>query len=210
MVVLIKYNAKLIFSYNALAACLLAALSPFFFRFSNMQFETLAKMGELYLSLTGPLLFIYLGRFEEHMNSWELVYTKRISYLVLHLGRMVGLLCFNACIIFVPLSVVYVNSRALKFGEGFWGIVFSAWFLGLLGLTAVELFENQKVGYILTLGYYLFETSTKGKYHEAVQIFGYVQGNYQSKRNVLLLCIFLIIFQMLVIKRRVLYKLWKH
>lgn len=203
MFAFIKYNAKIILSYNAVAACMLALLAPIFFRFSNMQFDTLAKMGELYLSLTGPLLFIHLGRFEENMNTWEFVYSKRVSYLKLQLGRIFGLLSLNAFVIFLPLSVAYIRSKELNFGEGFWGIVISAWFLGLLGMLTVEEFGNNKAGYIITLGYYFFETSTKGRYNEAFQVFGYTQGNYQSKINVLFLCIIFIILQMAAIKRRV-------
>ena len=69
-------------------------------------------------------------------------------------------------------------------------------------MLSVELTGSQKVGYIVAIGYYFFETSTKGGFNDAFQVFGYVQGNYHSKENVVLLCIVLVIVQLLSIKRR--------
>jgi hypothetical protein len=202
MITYLKYNSKLILSYNVLASCVFAALSPILFRYRDMQFQDLAKLGELYLSLTGVFLFIPIGRLEEYRNTWELVYSKSTSFINLQLGRILMLLCVNAAILFVPLSVVYMKSPELRFGTGFWGIVISAWFLGLLGLLIVELTGNHKIGFLVTIGYYYFETSTKGSYNHGFQVFGYLQNNVESKKYVFLLCIVMIALQLLILRRR--------
>lgn len=196
---LVKYNIKLIFSYNALAAAVYICLSPLFFDFRNMDFLTLAKMGELYLSLSGIILFVSLGNFEVSKYTWEFVYIQPISYMKICLGRLLAIMTFNAFLILIPLSCVYLNSDFLKFFEGYCGIVVTAWFLGLLGLLISEIFQDYKIAYIVTLAYYFIETATKelfGKF----QVFGYIHGNINSKYGVFLFCFIMIVIYLLLVK----------
>lgn len=206
MFTLLKYNTKIILSYNAIAACIYVLLTPLFFNLYNMRFIDLAKMGELYLSITGVLLFNRLSRIEEYYNTWELVYCRPTSFILIHLGRILETILLNVLIISFPLIFAYINSKELKFGEGFWGLNVSSWFLGLLGMLIVEITRNYKAGYLVGIGYYFFETSIKDKFMEDVQVFGYIHENFKSKIYVFAICIIFIILQLVLIMNRLVRK----
>lgn len=199
---LLKYNTKLVISYNVIAACIYSALTPLFFQLDNMQFQDLAKMGELYLSLTGVFLFNRIARLEEYYNTWELVYSRCTSFLWLHLGRIIELMLINSIIISFPLIYAYINSKDIRFGQGYWGIILSSFFLGLLGMLVIEITNNNKAGYLAGIGYYFFETSTRVKLFGFFQVFGYIHNNIRSKIYLFIICILLIIMQLFCIKLR--------
>lgn len=200
MLKLLKYNTKLIFSYNVIASLILAILTFLFFNMSNSDFINLAKMGELYLSFSGMFLFVYLAGFEENRETNELVYSREISYIIICLIRIIEILFVNIIILLIPISIVYLNSNILKFGQGFLGIVISSWFLGLFSMFIAELTQNHRIGYLIGFIYYFFETSTKGIYNRKFQVFGYSYGNFSSKINVFILCILMIILELLIIQ----------
>lgn len=198
---IIKYNLKLIFSYNVIAAFLLVCMSPVFFQLSNMDFISLAKMGELYLSLTGIFLFISLGNLEGNKYTWEFVYIQQVSYTVICLGRLLAMMLMNAILIFLPLTYVYLRSESIKFFDGYLGFIASAWFLGLLGLLVAEIFRDFKVAYIITLGYYFIATSTMNPL-KRIQVFRNVHGNMDIKYGVYLSCMVMIIVYLVLVKMK--------
>lgn len=198
---MIKYNLKLIFSYNVIAAFFLVCMSPVFFQLSNMDFISLAKMGELYLSLTGIFLFISLGNLEGNKSTWEFVYIQQVSYTVICLGRLLAIMLMNAILVLLPLAYVYLRSESIRFFDGYLGFIASAWFLGLLGLLVAEIFRDFKVAYIITLGYYFIATSTKNVV-KGLQVFSYVHGNIDIKYGVYLSCMVMIIIYLVLVKMK--------
>lgn len=198
---LIKYNIKLIFSYNMLAACILICMTPIFFQLSNMNFSSFIKMGELYLSLSGIFLFISLGCLEIYKNTWEFVYIQKISYIKICLVRVLLMMLFNAILILIPVTYVYLKSDYLQFPNTYFGFVVTAWFLGLLGLLITEISLDYKAGYIVTLAYYFIETSTKGIFKK-FQVFGYLHNIAHTKEQVFLCCLVIIILYLIVIKEK--------
>jgi hypothetical protein len=166
-----------------------------------MDFISLAKMGELYLSLTGIFLFISLGNLEGNKSTWEFVYIQQVSYTVICLGRLLVMMLMNAILVFLPLAYVYSRSESIRFFDGYLGFVASAWFLGLLGLLVAEIFRDLRVAYIITLGYYFIATSTKNVV-KGLQVFSYVHGNMDIKYTVYLSCMVMILIYLVLVKMK--------
>lgn len=164
-----------------------------------MDFSSLVKMGELYLSLSGIILFISLGNVEVHKYTWEFVYMQQISYVRICLGRLLTIMIFNSILILLPVAFAYVKSDYIKFFDGYFGFVVTAWFLGLLGLLIAEVFRDYRVAYIVTLVYYFIATSTKD-FLKGFQVFGYTHGNMDSKYVIFLCCLVMVVLYSIVIK----------
>lgn len=196
---LIKYNTKLIFSYNAIAAFLFVCMSPVFFQIKDMEFSDLAKMGELYLPLSGIILFISLGNLEVHKYTWEFVYMRQIPYVNICAGRLISVMIFNAILILVPVTYAYTKSDYIRFFDGYCGFVVTAWFLGLLGLLTAEVFRDYKVAYVVTLAYYFVATSSK-QIFKGFQVFGYIHGSMNSKNGVFACCLVMAALYLFVVK----------
>lgn len=181
-ITVLLFNIRICFSYNILMSVIYIVFAAFFFQLKDMQYKELVKMGELYLPLNGIFLFVYIGGIESHTGTWEMVCCRKFKFLYIHMIRIVFLAGVNMLSIFTLLSYVWLNSNYLRFGEAFWGIYINSLFLGILGMMLVDLSNDYRVGYIVSLGYYLIATMyLSGVLNGYFQLTGYSNNQIESK-----------------------------
>lgn len=77
---MIKYNLKIILSFNILAAVVFALLTPVIFSLRLLDSMAISKIAELYLSITGIILIPYLASIEDRNNIKEVIYSRKASH----------------------------------------------------------------------------------------------------------------------------------
>lgn len=187
------YNMRLCLSYNVLMAVLFLLSSLLFFHFKDMDIATYLKMGETYLPLTGMLLFVYIGRLEEHIGSWEMVCAKNTKYVYLHIFRFLFLALLQLFLFSALILVVWIHVPDIRPWDYFWGIYIGALFVGTLGMVLADISGNYSVGYVVSLGYYVLGITLGRKFLDGyLQLTGYRNQQPKSKYVLLGLTIFFI------------------
>lgn len=194
----VKYNLKLFFNLNVVTAFVLILLAPVLFSFELIVKEDMAKVGELYLSLIGIVLFPFLPIMEERAGCQEVVYVKKLNHRWIYSLRV---------FMIMVLSFLFILSVMLfaKFQGGdfpFWSMVFGVWisalFFGMLGLTVANLTRNLTAAYLIPFAYFSFEFMTKGKYTKDFFVLSLLKDSFTEKYWILLLVVIMVIFNLII------------
>jgi hypothetical protein len=198
----IKYNIKILFGLNLLAAIALVVLTPFFFSLKLLSPIEMAKVGELYLSIVGILLFPFLINIEERDNVYELIIIKRTPHVYIFILRLIIFTLITLLMFQGIASLAEFQGSSFITFEFTSGVGISALFLGMIGITVVNLTNELSAGYLSSFAYFVFEWFTKGKYTKDFYLQSLLIGSFNEKYNILALSIVLVIVNLIIINKK--------
>lgn len=178
---LIWYNSKILLDWNALAAFALFLLTPFIFSFNLLSYKEIAKVTELYLSISGILLFAYIGSIENREFATELVNVRKVSHWRVVLLRFVIVLLSVIAMILVLLAFAMWKGSIFPYWEVVAGTVITIMYLGSIAFTIGNFTNQLSSGYIIAFAYYLLEYTTKGRYTGSMYLFSLLKLNFTPK-----------------------------
>ncbi|WP_141432933.1 hypothetical protein [Bacillus sp. 03113] len=181
------YNLKLIPKVNILACVLIVPLSSFLFSFKMLNFQEMADIGELIISLCGLVLLPSLCFPEKNKGTKETVYAKKMPLVWPELTRLVMgiLLVFLSIVLFVYLA--YLQGSSFSFYKIILGVFTTALSLGIIGYSVGIFTENLSLSYLLPFSWYMLELFTRGKYTKEVYLFSLRTGDLIEGKYILLL-----------------------
>ncbi|MFZ5354688.1 MAG: hypothetical protein ACOZCL_18450 [Bacillota bacterium] len=196
------YNAKLLLNLNTAAAAVLALLVPFIFSFTLLQERELARITELYFSITGIALYSHIASLEWNDNIKEAVYIRKTAYVSIIVLRFVITMLIS--LLLTGAVLLYAQAQGAEFDmmRMLWGTWISSLFLGSLAFTVINLTGQLPAGYMLSFAYYLFEYMTKGKHTGIFYLFSLTKGEFYCKYNLLMLTAGLLAVSLVYIKRK--------
>ena len=200
---LVYYNLKLINNINVLAAIsFLIVLSLM----SNMRFLTYteaARLGETYVSIIGIIIFPYLCTIEFNQNIKETIFTKKTSFAKIVFIRVIYMIVFMILCISVITAIQLFNCSNFKAIELIAGISITTFFLGMVGITASNLFKNEILGYMAAFMYYFFELFDRGRHTKDLYLFSLMKGSFSyGKYYILSISLILLAVNLVIIHRK--------
>lgn len=187
-----KYNARLLLNLNTAAAVLLMALTPFIFSFAFLGYQEVAKLSELYFSITGILLFATLSSIENQEQAKELVHVRSLPQWVIQGIRILLMLLLGAAMTLMILVYAKLKGANFPLWELASGAAITVLYLGSITYTAVNLTNQVSTGYIISFAYYLMEYSTKGKYTGELYLFSLLKMDMTPKYYLLTVSVLLL------------------
>lgn len=181
ILMMVWYNVKILLDWNIAAAFGLALLAPFIFSYDLLQYYEIAKVSELYFSITGIILFAYIGNIENQECATELVNVRTVPHVLMLLLRK---LLVTLLILSLLISILmYAKLRGCSFPlwEITAGVLITAIFLGSIAYTLTNLTNKISSGYIAAFAYYLMEYATKGKYTGDFYLFSLMRMDFVPK-----------------------------
>lgn len=166
---LVCYQARLIWHVNIWLAPLIALLLPVVFflpDFAQVEERVLwaLRIAETFVPFVGILICANLISQEWENHMADLWLTKSFSRGDLLLSRLavgVGITTLVVLVIIAQLSLTYVP---LNLGEALLVTLPPTLFLGMLGMTIGLILRNSAAAFIIPIGYWLFEVTTRGNY----------------------------------------------
>lgn len=197
------YNLKLIFNLNVLVAAAFLVVISFMMNLRFLNYKEAAQIGETYVSVIGIILFPYLCTLEYNKNIKETIFTKKTSFTKVVFIRILFMVLFTILCTSVITGIEIYNSSNFKAAEIIAGTCITAFFLGMIGFTVSNIFENEVLGYMAAFCYYAFELFDKGKHTKDLFLFSLVNGSFSSgKYWILLISFILLIINLLIIHRK--------
>jgi hypothetical protein len=178
---LIWYNIKISLDWNVAAAFALMLLAPFIFSFDLLEYKEVAKVSELYFSITGIILFAYIGNIENQEHTNELVNVRALPHVLVLLIRILLVTLFILLMLTSILSFAKLRDSVFPLWEMTAGAFISAAFLGSIAYTLTNLTNQVSSGYIMAFAYYLMEYTTKGKYTGSFYLFSLMKQDFAPK-----------------------------
>ncbi len=180
------YNLKLLPWIN-LVICILSILAiQIFFSLKRVDFNVMANIGELFVSLTGIILLPGLAFVEENSDAKEIIFSKAVSPVVPSVIRMVysTILLLLCVLIFVETAVI----QGSVFDEFaiITGVFISALVLGSSGYITGCITGNIALAYLIPFAWYGFEFFTRGKHTGNFYLFSLQKGYLADEKWVLL------------------------
>lgn len=199
---MIKYNLKIIMSFNIIIAAVFALLAPVIFSLKFLDFRAIANIAEFYLSITGIILIPCLANIEDRNNIKEVVFSRETSHALVTGIRLAAVML----LMFIIIMTVLISAKLQGSNFSIWYIGFGTWisaaFLGMLGFTVANLSSNISAAYLISFSYYVMEFFTSGKYTKDLYLFSLTKGYFQNGKYILLVFVILmIIFNLLAANR---------
>ncbi|QAA32555.1 hypothetical protein [Clostridium manihotivorum] len=198
----VKYNIKVSLNLNVAVALVFVLFLPFIFSFKLIDAFSMAKISELFISITGIILFPYLSSLDEVDNIGEVTSTKRIPYIYAFSTRLIFVVLFNLLLIIFATTIAKIQGADFPQLKFTFSILVTCLTLGLIGLTAALLTHSIAAGYLLPFSYYAFEFSTKGQYTKNFYLFSLLKNSYTEKFHLLALLLILICINIMLILRK--------
>ncbi len=195
------YSIKLLINKNLAAALILVCALLFFTDLNNLPAVGLALIGERYLSVIGILLITQISCLKGEKSAVEVSEARRYPQLLLFLQRL--LLVTFVIVLVVNGFMIAAKLQNSMFGyrQMTWGIVITASFLGLFGLTVSSLTGNIVSGYLASFSYLIFEMLSGGKYTKSFYLLSLLKNSFEEKYHILVLIGCLLIINILYIKK---------
>lgn len=199
----IKYNIKLLFNLNSLAAILYVILVLMISSIRLLDYKALAVIGEQYFSIIGIILVPYLLTIEDKDNIKEVICCRKTAYANTIFLRIFIVMFSMLLIIFSIMIYAKLQGCSFKLWELTLGTWITAAFLGMIGFTVANLSHNISAAYLVSFGYYFIEYVTKGKYTKDLYLFSLTKGILSNGKLIILLITFtLMIVNLLIINKR--------
>jgi hypothetical protein len=198
----IKYNIKILFGINIVAAIIFVAATPVFYSLSLLDAKEIARLGELYLSIIGIILFTYLPGLEEANNTKELVYAKTRSVISTFAIRFLLICILTLLLILAMAMIIQFNGGNFNLMQFTFGITVTAVFLGVIGLTIANYTNEASAGYLVAFAYFIFEWITRGKYTGDFYLNSLLNFSFAEKYRLLAIAIGLILINIMKLCKR--------
>ncbi len=172
-----------------------------FVSFRNLEEAQTAKVMEMYVALTGILLFTPLFMAEQDKEIWDLEKSRQTPMWVVYMLRLLtALLVFTAVIASFILFMVQGNS-SFDAGRLFWGSFCEILFLGSIGFFVSAITNQVVIGYMLAFIYYACNIGG-GKVFDKLALFQMMKGEYGSWIYWISGAVFLLVSGMLLRERK--------
>ena len=176
-----KTQVKLTLRMNLLLALTVLFITPVIFGINNLDNTASAFVLERFVSLTGIIMLTPVFLPEQDKNIAELVESKYTSPIVIYITRLV-LAAFSLLILISGFIIIMVlmscEFDVFKFTVGTFS---TAFFLGALGFIAYAISDNIVAGYLLSLGYYVFNMFSSSEQLKNIYLFTLGQNGFTEK-----------------------------
>ena len=142
------------------AAAVLTATVPIVFSLTALSAPLSAQPLEMYLSLTGVILFSPLFLPEQSEEIRDAVRVRRISYLTV-CGLRLIYLCAALLLMYGVIAALLAAGECVFTAETLSGGIFTALFLGGIGLLGSAVSGNAVIGYMASMLYYVINYTLK-------------------------------------------------
>ncbi len=190
-----KINLKHNFLMHFIAAVIIALLTAVVFSISQLDKNMSAQPIEMMLSFIGIILITPLLLPEQNENIYDVVTSKRTSYIFVCIIRLIYSVMSIMLIIGIFITIMYLGGCDVTMLHFFGGII-TALFLGSLGLAAYGFSRNISVAYMAPVLYYIANMAGKDKLGNFF-IFSMTKGSFSEKYYLLALSFLFIIVTML-------------
>lgn len=200
---LVYYNLRLINNINVLAAIGFLILLSLMANMRFLTYTEAARIGETYVSIIGIIVFPYLCTIEFNQNIKESIFTKKTSFAKIIFIRIIYMMIFIIFCTSIITAIQILEGSNFKAIELIAGVSISTFFLGMIGLTASNIFENEILGYMIAFMYYFFELFDGGKHTKDLYLFSLVKGTFSyGKYCILLISLVLLSINLVVLYRK--------
>lgn len=199
---LTRYNFKILLNINVAAAFAYILITPAVLSYRYLNFYDMAKIGENYCALVGIILFVYLGNFEDANDLNGITYTRSTKHINIFLLRLIMMTTLTVLLIGLPILFARLHGGNFDSTRILFGVLISALFLGMLGLTVSNITNNMVAGYMVSFGYYIFEFITKGKYTGDFYLMSLLKNSFSEKIHILWIIGAMIIINIIIEYKR--------
>lgn len=202
---IIRKNFWINLGPNALMALPLLLLTPILFGINDLDSTASSKVLEQFVALIGIILITPIFRPEQQKDLREVVEAKYTSqtgiYLVRILTAMLMVLFFITCMV----AVMKVNNCSFQVKDIIFGTLCTSLFLGVMGLFICAVSDQMILGYMIPMGYFIFNLFTADKYVQKFYLFSMTRGRMEEKYWLLSAVTFMLLGTIVIkwIQRRV-------
>lgn len=176
---IVKINLRHNFLQHLFAAIGIVILTPVIFETSSLDGKLAAQPLEMFLCLSGAILFTPIFLPEQDENIRDLIRSKRTNYLAVCAVRF----AYSAVVLAAIIGGFTFFMRACESAVGwqhFFGAFVTALFLGALGFLGAGISGNVTVGYMVAMIYYIANFTLKEKLGN-FYLFSMSSGNGDGK-----------------------------
>lgn len=200
---LVYYNLKLIGNLNTAIAVAFLVIITLMVNMKFLTYKEAAVIGETYVSIIGIILFPYLCTIEYSNNIKETIFTKKTSFMNIVLLRIIIMIFLTILCISTVTAIEIYSESSFNAVEIIFGTFITTFFLGMIGITVSNIFENDILGYMVAFMYYFFELFDGGKHTKDFYLFSLTRGSFSyGKYYILLISIILLILNLRLIYKK--------
>lgn len=176
-----KYNLKINMLPHILLMVLFCIFAPIIIGTQNLNSMKTAQVLEYYLSLCGPIICIPLFLPDQNKEIRDLMKTKSIPVIVIHLIRTVELIF--SLIVAILLFLLYLKESNCDFiyEVYFYATLATCFFLGGLGALIFSISDNMILAYMIPIMYYLLCFFNKSEIMKQFFLFSLSKGSLVEK-----------------------------
>lgn len=179
---------------HVLVALVIIFMIMFFQGVSNLDAYSSAKCLECYIALIGIPLLVPISQPEESIEIREVLTSKIVSIKKIWRIRFIIRTLILFILVFLFALFLKKNNCIFPFKEYVFGTFSTALFLGTLGILFSKITYSTTIGYMVSIGYYVYNLMTKGKLLGKFYLFSMYRSDYLSKWFLILISfIFLLI-----------------
>lgn len=172
---IIKYNIKLCFGWNYVLVLFLCVVFLIAFNVRYITEPELIIISRLYFGLLGAALFTTIGYKERSDHLDVFLITKTSFYKIVLLRFIYGVLYTAICILLI-FGFIYFSGGQFDFVRCVTGVIISIVLIGLIGMTITQITNDDKSGYIVSVGYYLLEFWSSGAYSKKLYLYSVLEN----------------------------------
>lgn len=146
-----------------------------------MDWRSAVKLGELFISFIGLIVYPHLALLEEG-GIGEVLYAKKVRHHPIFLFRWLSTTLFVFLIIAVFFTSLHLRGAVFDLWPVIGGVTITAVAIGSAGMTATLLIRNISGGYIAGFAWYLIDFMTKGRLTGPFYLFGLLKDGWDTDK----------------------------
>lgn len=176
-----KAQVKLTLRMNLLLAFAITILTPVIFGISNLDAAASSVVLERFVSLTGIIFLTPVFFPEQDKSIAEVAESKYTSPTGIYLTRLALAVISLFILISGFITVMFLMSCEFDVMKYIIGTFATAFFLGAAGFIAYAVSDNIVTGYLISLGYYVFNMSAGSDKLKNLYLFTLAKNNLTEK-----------------------------
>ncbi|MBS6195687.1 MAG: hypothetical protein KH828_08920 [Clostridiales bacterium] len=166
---------------HLLAAFLFCIFAPAVIGIEALDELQSAKVGEMYLCLTGIILLVPLFMPDQRRDIRDLIAARETPMIQIHLIRLL-----ESMVILVLLTVLFLlrmrqGECEFSFIKLLAGTLANAVFLGGMGIFVYGISDNLPIAYMMPMVYFILNFGTGKEYLGVFYLFSMMQGSFSEK-----------------------------
>lgn len=166
---------------NVLMAMLLLVLIPILFGINDLDGRETAKVLEQFVTLIGIILLTPIFRPEQQKDIREVVEAKYTSQTGIYLIRILTASLLILLFITSFIGWMRINHCSFPVKDYIFGTLSTSLLLGSMGLLTYAISDQIILGYMLPIGYFIFNLFTGDRYVKKFYIFSMTKGSFEEK-----------------------------